>query len=909
MVDETIQVELRVNGSPVKVRVRPGEHLLETLRERCGLRSLKDGCQPQGQCGACLAIVDGHPRVTCTLPTASAGGSDIVTLEGLPEDERALIARAFAAASAVQCGACIPGIALHAKSLLDRHPSPTDAEIKRALDLHLCRCAGYERIIDAIKLLGAAKQGHPLPEPCDAPGIGTPYARLDAWEATLGRTELTSDIEMPGMLHGALVLSQHARAVVRSIDTSRAAAMPGVVAVATAKDVPGERWYGLLERDWPGFVAAGEEVRCVGDVVVAIAAVDEATAREAAGLVIVNYDVLPPVLSPEEALREGAPRVNPKHENVLSRSAVRHGDADKALAESAHTVSGTWTTQRVEHLYIGLECAVAAPKPDGRLHVFTQGQGIFDDRRQIAAFLDIAEERIFVELRPSGGAFGGKEDLSIQAHAALLATMTGRPVKIALNREESIRMHPKRHPMTLHYTVGCDKDGRLTAVKARIVGDSGAYASVGAKVLERSAGHACGPYRVPNADIESIAVYTNNPPSGAMRGFGANQAAFALEGCIDLLARATGLDRWEIRFRNALDAGDSLPTGQVLEASVGIKKTLLAVKERYEAALRAGRAVGIACGMKNTGLGNGVIERARARLDVEADGSIQLYCCFTEMGQGFFTAMAQIASEVTGLSPGVFRPRTDSTHDLAAGQTTASRGTLLGGRAVIDAAKKLRADLDAEKSLAALAGRSYAGEITIEDTTPVEGAPPGKKPKTHTAYGFATQLCELDEAGRVARFVAAHDVGKAINPALCSGQIEGAIAMGLGYALTEELECPGGAPATISLRDLGALRARDMPEIEVILVEEPEPEGPFGAKGVGEIGLVPTAAAVAGALEAFDGARRYNLPMKNSPAALAMSVGPHHHHAPPSSRRRISKGHPPPPPPNEIETPPRGNGP
>ncbi|MBE3073127.1 MAG: molybdopterin-dependent oxidoreductase, partial [Acidobacteria bacterium] len=573
-------------------------------------------------------------------------------------------------------------------------------------------------------------------------------------------------------------------------------------------------------------------------------------------------------------LKDGAPQVNPAHPNLLSHSVIRRGDADQTLRTSAHVVSGTWRTQRIEHLYLEPESALAEPTADGRLHLYSQGQGIFDDRRQVAAFLGVPEDGVFVELVPNGGAFGGKEDLSIQAHTALLARLTGRPVKLTLSREESIRLHPKRHPITMHYTVGCDEHGQLTAVKARMIGDSGAYASVGGKVLERAAGHACGPYRVGHVDVESKAVYTNNPPCGAMRGFGVNQAHFAMEGCLDLLAKKVGIDGWEIRWRNALEPGDVFATGQVLEKSVGIKKTLAAVKGHYYAARQQGRAVGIACGIKNSGIGNGVEEWGKARLVVETDGTISLYNGYTEMGQGLLTVLVQFAVEVTGLPAALFHPRVDTTYQLACGQTTGSRATLFGGRAVVSAAGRLKADLDKGLSLAEMAGRVYAADVVVNDTTPLGAAVP--KIKTHTAFGYATQVCVLDEAGRVERIVAAHDVGRVVNPALCEGQIEGAIHMGLGYALTEELACVGGMPVTFKLRELGVLRARDMPAIEVILVEDPEPEGPMGAKGVGEIGLVPTAAAVAGALEAFDGVRRFTLPMRDSPAAKAMSVGRRH---------------------------------
>jgi len=864
-------LEFTLNGQPRSVQIRPGETLLETLRTRCGIYSTKDGCQPQGQCGCCLALIDGLPKVTCAVPAERVEGKSVLTLEGLSEDERQLIADCFVATAGLQCGYCIPGFALQAQHLLDKNPSPTRAEIAKALTGHLCRCTGYIKIFDAIELLAAARRDETQPVLNEDGRVGSSLARVTGQKMTLGDRPYVDDLERPGLLHGAVVLSDHARARVVRIDTSKARGLPGVVVVATAQDVPGDRWVGLLYNDWPIFVAPGEEVRCVGDVMVAVAAEDEYTARAAAALVEVEYEVLEPVLDPFAAMQPDAPQVNPRHDNTLSHTVVQRGHAEATLAASAHVVSGTWETQRIEHLYLEPESALTEPLGDGRIKLFTQGQGIFDDRRQVASALGLETDKVEVELVPNGGAFGGKEDMSIQAQTALLTQLTRRPVKITLTREESIRMHPKRHPIQMHYTVGCDAEGRLTAVTADMVGDTGAYASVGSKVLERAAGHSCGPYRVPNVHVEARAVLTNNPPSGAMRGFGANQAHFAIDGALDLLATEVGLDGWEIRWRNVVDVGDCVATGQILEKSVGIKQTLKAVKKPYYEALKQGRAVGIGCGMKNSGIGNGAAEWGRARLVVESDGTISLYNGYTEMGQGLLTILVQCAVEVTGLPATAFHPKVDSTFDLDCGQTTGSRATLLGGRAVQRAAARLKADLDRDLSLGALRGRVYEGEILIDDTTA-----PGEETneiKTHTSYGFATQVCILDSAGRVERFVAAHDVGRAINPALCEGQIEGSVHMGLGYALTEELPCPGGMPATFKLRDLGVLRAKDMPAVEVILIEDHEPEGPFGAKGVGEIGLVPTASAVAGAIASFDGVRRYALPMKDSPAAEAMSVG------------------------------------
>lgn len=867
-----MSLEFSLNGQPVSIEPRAGETLLETLRGRCGVTSLKDGCAPQGQCGCCLALVGGRAVVTCAMPAESAAGKEVTTLDSLPAAEREQMANAFVAAAGMQCGYCIPGIAMRAKHLLDKTPSPSRDEIAKAIDVHLCRCTGYTKVIDAVELLAKAKRGEAVPKPLRDGGVGARVARYRGPELALGTRPYVADLRREGLLHGALTLAAHPRAKVLRIDTTRAAAHPGVLAVATYRDVPGDRWVGLIKKDWPVFVAEGEEVRYIGDVLAAVAAVDAHTAREAAALVDVQYEVLPAVTSTDAALADGAPQVNPAYGNILSRTKFARGDVDAALAKSAHVVTGTWSTQRIEHLFLEPESALVEPgERPGTFKLYSQGQGVFDDQRQCAAVLGIPESDLAVELVPNGGAFGGKEDMSVQAQTAVLSKLTGRPVLLVLSREQSIRMHPKRHPITMTYTVGCDAEGRLTAVRAHMVGDTGAYASVGAKVLERAGGHACGPYRVDHVEVDAIAVVTNNPPCGAMRGFGANQAAFAIEGCMDLLAEKCGLDGWELRWRNAVQIGDTFASGQVFEKSVGIKQTLLAVKDRYYAARAEGRAVGIACGLKNSGIGNGAVEWGKARLVVEKDGTISLYNGYTEMGQGLLTVLSQFAAEVTGLSPSLFHPKVDSTFALGCGQTTGSRATLFGGNAVKSAAEKLRAALDAGRSLAELTGEVFAADFKVDDTT----APGTKtdKIKTHTSFGFATQLCILDAEGKVESFVAAHDVGRAVNPALCEGQLEGSVHMGLGYALTEELPCDGGWPVSYKLRDLGVLRARDMPKVEVILVEDPEPEGPFGAKGVGEIGLVPTAGAVAGALAAFDGIRRYVLPMKDSPAARAMSVG------------------------------------
>jgi xanthine dehydrogenase molybdenum-binding subunit len=851
-------VEFTLNGRSVAVDVRDGTSLLDVLREQCGLISPKDGCAPEGSCGACTVLVDGKAVVSCAQPAVRAAGKRVTTLEGLPAERRALWAGCFVAAGASQCGFCSPGIIMKAEALLQRTGEPSREEIARALAGNLCRCTGYVKIIDAIEHAAAARRGRPLPDVDWSGRVGSRTGRYQGRELALGDKPYVNDMRPPGTLHAAIRWSDHPRARILRIDASRARAHPGVAAVVTWRDAPGERRQGLITKDWRQFVAEGETTNYVGDVLAVVAAESRASARDAAALIDVDYEALDPVTDPFAALAPGAP---PVHEggNTLSVSRVKRGDADRGLAGAAHVVTETYRTQWIDHAFLEPEASLAVPG-DGGVHVYSQGQGVWEDRRQIASFLALPVERVRVTQVSNGGAFGAKEDLNVQAYAALLALRTGRPVLLAISRRESIRFHTKRHPMTMTYTVGCDADGRLVAIRARIVGDTGAYASVGDKVLERAAGHACGPYKVPNVDVEATAVYTNNPPAGAMRGFGVPQVNFALEGILDMLAERAGIDRWEIRWRNAVETGDIFGTGQRLGPGVGLKKTLLAVRDAYRSAPYAG----IACAVKNTGVGNGLKEYGKAILRVEDDGTVTLFHSWTEMGQGVHTALQQIACEELGLPAGRVRVVVDTIREIDTGQCTASRSTVLGGRAVIEAAKNLKTALNGGR-LQDLAGREFYGEFLVDWTYKPGTGPEGAA--THFAYGWATQVVVLDETGRVARVIAAHDVGKVINPTLLEGQMEGAIHMGLGQALSEELVVEGGVPVTDTLKSLGIIPASGMPRIECIFVEEYQPEGPYGAKGIGEIGMCATASAVAGALCAYDGIRRTALPMRDSPAA------------------------------------------
>ncbi|MBL9006028.1 MAG: selenium-dependent xanthine dehydrogenase [Myxococcales bacterium] len=884
------RIHFLLNGQPATAEVDHDTTLLAVLRDQCGITTVKDGCSPSGQCGACAVFLDGQLKTSCAFHAEKIAGRSVVTHQGLPDSEQQIYARAFSESGGMQCGFCIPGMVMCAKHILDHHDHPTRAEISHALGGHLCRCTGYVKILDAIERAAALRRGEEPPSAVDASGrIGSTLPRYRGVEHALGAFQYTGDLRAFDMLHGALLLSPHPRARVISIDTSEASGLPGVHAVLGAADVPGTRHQGLIEADWPIFVAAGETTRYVGDVLCAVAAETPALARQAIARIHVEYEVLPPITSPEHALKPAAPLVHPEDgrgSNLLSQSRIVRGDVDAALAGSAHVVEATFHTPFIEHAFLEPESCLAVPpgardidgQPTPILHVYSQGQGVYEDQRQIASALGIAADSVRVTLVSAGGAFGGKEDLLIQAQTALLAVRTGRPVRLTLDRVESIRMHPKRHAMTLRYTVGCDESGRLTAVRAHITGDKGAYASVGAKVIERACGHATGAYEVPHIEITGHAVYTNNPPCGAMRGFGVNQANFAIESLIDQLAERAGLDAWQMRERNALSDGSIFCSGQRLRA-VGLRQTLEKIRPYYEEAKRQGKAVGLACGIKNVGIGNGVTDLGRAALTIEDDGTITLQNGYSEMGQGLFTVLIQLASQATGIAPDRFRATVDTRDGLPSGMTTASRGTVCSGRAVLDAAQKLAVDLK-DRPLSAWVGRRYEGTFRFDQTQPLGSptGPDGAPPITHLSFGYATQLVIVDAQGHIERVVAVHDVGRVLNRGLLEGQIQGAIHMGLGFALTEELIVEGGQIQNPTLRGLGVLRAPHMPSIDVLFVEEPDPEGPLGAKGVGELGLVPTAPAVAAALYRHDGKRRFALPMKDSAAAQLLSPL-HHSHA------------------------------
>jgi xanthine dehydrogenase molybdenum-binding subunit len=893
-------------------------HFLEVLREECGIVSAKDGCAPEGTCGCCLVLVDGTPALSCLRKPEQMNGRDVVTVEGLPADTRRMLGEAFLLEGGVQCGFCIPGIIVRAASLMQHGQTEDRRAVAKALDGHLCRCTGYGRIIDAIQTAGelcnsrsakASAERLSRNEPRRnsyfgeefgrrrnpafarngaGDGVGRSLPRHRGLEQALGEIPFVDDMRVPGMLHGAMVLTEHPRAKILKIHSDEAAAMPGVVRVFTAADVPGNRGTGLNDPDQPVFVAEGELTCCVADFLAMVVADTPFRARQAAAKVKVDYQVLQPLTDMFKALEPGAPLVHPadtfapRPSNVLQPiTAFSRGDVDAALAMSAHVIEATFETQPIDIAFLEPEACLAVPQGRG-VKVHTESQGSVYDHAQIARILNLPPADVEIALAASGGAFGAKEELSIQGQTALAAYLLQRPVKTVLTRSQSTQHHVKRHAMTMKLTVGADAQGHLVALRSRIVADAGGYHTTSAKCALRAACHSTGVYRIPNVDVEAKAVYTNNPNAGAMRGFGSNQAQFAMEGVMDILAERVGVDGWDIRDRNILNPGDKFGTGQIMRESVrGIRETLDAVKDVYKRA----KYKGIGCGIKSTGLGNGTIEGGYIKIRVVENGRLEVLNGYTEMGQGVYTATIQAVCEETGLPAGIMSIRWDKELGEKCGETWASRATTLSCAAAQKAARKLAADLEEivrlkpdatsdgatyEAALEQLVGREYYDECVYNFTTRPGTPESVLNPTTHLTFSYAAQVVILNDAGTLERVLVANDVGRAINPRLCAEQMEGGVHMGLGYALSEDFPSTNGVPDSLTLRAMGIVRAKDMPPVDVILIEVPDEIGGYGAKGVGEIGCVATASAVAGAVQSYDGVRRFRLPMDDAPAAKVL---------------------------------------
>ncbi len=850
-----------VNGQMVTTAKK--QSLLRFLRDELHLTSVKDGCS-QGACGACTVIIDGETCKACVPATDRLEGKHILTVEGLSEWEAKVFAYAYGEAGAVQCGFCIPGMVMCTKALLDKNLNPTEDEIKYALRNNYCRCTGYIKIIEAVRLSAEIlRAGEIPPKSEDDWKIGSRVHRLDVEEKVLGTGKYPDDFYMAEMCYGSALRSKYPRARVLSIDTEAAKALPGVIAVLTADDIPGENKIGHLKHDQYTLIPVGGLTHYLGDAVALVAAEDMETVEKAKKLIRVEYEVLPAVHNIEEAAAPDAPLVfDEETSNVQAYKHVSRGNASEAIKNAKHVLTHHFETPWTEHAFLEPECAVAYIDEDGDVRIISTDQSAYCTLHECSLML--GTEKVKCENALVGGGFGGKEDMTVQHHAALITYCTRKPVKVRLTRAESLLIHPKRHHFVMDFTMGCDENGKIMGVKAKVASDTGAFASLGGPVLERACTHAAGPYAYENFEIEGTAYYTNNPPAGAFRGFGVTQTCFATESLLNMMADEVGITPWEIRFRNAIRPWGVLPNGQIVDDSTGLVETLEAVREDYDAALAEGKPVGIACAMKNAGVGVGIPDWGRVKLIVEEDHRLHIYSGASCIGQGLGTVLVQMVVTNTDLKRDeIVYERSNTWIAPDSGTTSGSRQTLVTGEACRRACEELMKAKTQGKMLADLEGQEFYGEY-LAKTDPLGAHVPN--PVSHVAYGYATQMCVINpKTGRIEKIVAAHDVGKAVNPLSCEGQIEGGVVMSMGYALREKYPIDENCRPIEKYGSLGLFRSHEIPEIKAIVVNKPGLNVACGAIGIGEITSIPTAPAITDAYYRYDGERRYRLPISGTP--------------------------------------------
>ncbi|WP_273326609.1 selenium-dependent xanthine dehydrogenase [Vallitalea guaymasensis] len=842
-----------VNGQ--RVYVPKKQKLINYLRDTLNLTSVKNGCM-EGSCGACMVLVDGKATKSCVLWTDKLNGKDILTVEGFSEREKNVYSYAFKEAGAVQCGFCTPGMVISAKGLIDKVPDPNEEQIREAIKNNICRCTGYVKIVKAIELAAKLlRENTNIPE-CSFTGlVGENMHRVDAISKVLGEAEYVDDMRIDGMIYGSCLRSKYPRAIVKKINTDEAENLEGVISVITAKDLPGSPKIGHLKKDWDILIPEGSQTRCLGDAIVLIAAETKEILEQAKSLVDIEYEELKPVTCPAEALADDAPLIH-EDGNILSVEHLVRGNADERIKNSKYVVTNHYSTPFTEHAFLEPESAVAVPEKDGKITIYCADQGIYQTHRECTEAVGLDKDKVRVISKIVGGAFGGKEDMTVQHLAAILAYKTHRPVKVSFTRKESILVHPKRHAMEMDFTTACDENGYFTAMKATIISDTGAYASLGGPVLQRACTHAAGPYNYQDVDILGKAVYTNNPPGGAFRGFGVTQSCFATENNINQLAKLVGISPWEIRYRNAIRPGQILPNGQVADEYTACAETLEAVKEDFDKE----KHVGIACAMKNAGLGVGVPDTGRCRLIIK-NNKIYTHTSAACVGQGLATVITQMICQVINISPDNIVHSTPDTYLTPdSGNSTASRQTVFTGEAARIAATKLQNDLE-DKSLSELEGKEYYGEYTCV-TDPLGSDK--EHPYSHVTYGYATHVVVLNDDGTIKRIVACHDVGTPINPKSIEGQIEGGTVMSLGYALTEDYPLDNCRP-TAKFGTLGLFKANKVPEIKPIIIGKKHEGLAHGAKGIGEICSIVTAPAVSNAYYNYDNEFRTSLPLVNTP--------------------------------------------
>ena len=850
-----------VNGCQVSTSKK--QSLLRFLRDEMHLTSVKDGCS-QGACGACTVLIDGETCKACVPQTDRLEGRSIITVDGLSKWESEVYTYAYGEAGAVQCGFCIPGMVMCTKGLLDRNPDPTEEEIKYALRNNYCRCTGYVKIIAAVKLAAKIMRAGKIPAAgADDWLLGSRVHRLDVEEKVLGYGKYPDDYYLDGMCYGTALRSKYPRARVLSIDTTAAKALPGVIDVFTAADIPGENKIGHLKHDQYTMIPVGGLTHYLGDAIALVAAEDMETAEKAKKLIKVEYEVLPAVHNIQEAAAEGAPLVfDEETTNVQAYKHVSRGNAEEAISKAAHVISHHFETPWTEHAFLEPECAVAYIDDDGDVMIISTDQSAYCTFHESSLML--GTDKVKCQNALVGGGFGGKEDMTVQHLAALITYLTRRPVKVRLTRAESLLIHPKRHHFEMDFTMGCDEEGHIMGVKAKVASDTGAFASLGGPVLERACTHAAGPYAYENFEIEGRAYYTNNPPAGAFRGFGVTQTCFATETLLNMMADEIGITPWEIRYRNAIRPGGVLPNGQIVDESTGLVETLEAVKEEYEAALAAGKPVGIACAMKNAGVGVGIPDWGRVKLIVEEDAKLHIYSGASCIGQGLGTVLVQMTVTNTDLKrDDIVYERSNTWIAPDSGTTSGSRQTMITGEACRRACEKLMEAKGSDKSLKDLIGQEFYGDY-LAKTDPLGADVPN--PVSHVAYGYATQVCILNEkTGKIDRMIAAHDVGKAVNPLSCEGQIEGGVVMSIGYAVREKYPIDENCKPIEKYGSIGLFRAHEIPKIDAIVIDKPGLNVACGAIGIGEITSIPTAPAITDAYYRYDGSRRYVLPIDNTP--------------------------------------------
>ncbi|MBK8020346.1 MAG: molybdopterin-dependent oxidoreductase [Chloroflexi bacterium] len=922
------ELSIIVNGQKHAQEVDSSRTLAQFLRLDLGLTGTKIGCE-EAECGICTVLVDGTPVDSCIYPVFKAQGRSITTIEGLAEGETLHpLQTNFVAHGAVQCGYCTPGLIMTSAALLEENPDPSDDDIKGALKDTFCRCTGYTSVMQAIRSAAREKRGLPpltvndpvVDEPMEAISKSVPPQGV--YDKVTGRAKFTDDYVFPDMLVARTLRSPYPHARVLAVHTEKAKALPGVHAVLTSADVPGENLHGLVYRDWP--VLCGDKVRYVGDAVAIVAADNDDLAVQALDLIEVEYEPLPVVADPKYAHTPEAPVLHEKHPtgNLLKHIKVRHGDIEQGFAEADVIVEREYRTPTTEHAFLEPECAIGVPKGfmgHEKLTVYVGSQIPYQDRDQIAKAMGLHEEEVRVIGTLIGGGFGGKEDIAGQIHVAMLATVTARPVKMLYSRQESLIFHPKRHATIIKIKTGAKLDGRLTAVQAELYGDGGAYASLSDKVMTRATTHATGPYTVPNAKIDCYAMYTNNLPSGAFRGFGVTQSAFAVEQNMDLVAEAIGMDPFEFRRINAQKVGVTTATGQLLRESVGLLKTIEDVQNDMTAhhngsgfrwSWREGNkafAWGLACAYKNTGLGGGAPDRSEVEIEAFDDGTVEVRTASADMGQGIAHVVAQCAAEELHLPYDRVKVLLCDT-DLCpnGGPTTASRQTFMTGNAARLAAVALREAMSRsaaelmdvppeqiryEEGLLRFNGHSVEmGEVVrfmknngLSPRTRHEYWAPKTKPlgeggDMHFAFSYATQaaLVEVDlDTGEVhcQKVVSSTDIGRAINPIMLQGQIEGGIVMAMGNCLTESFIMEDGVPWSRLLSRYKMPGIKHAPEIISRLVEDRASDGPYGAKGVGEIPSINTSPAIANAIYNAVGVRVFSIPVDQDALLRAMRAG------------------------------------